>query len=384
MPTPGPVQAYSQQDFLDMLDRLLPDHWIAPLKDPGPGYELLQAGGQVGNRLSVATQRLGENIYILSAPSGAYATGAVEIFRAAPNADAITVVVKIGTQVRSSKGGRTYLTTADVTFGPADLGPFLVPIQATAQGYEYNEPGTVITADGTSLPGEIDTIDILVEDPPVGDLTFQIRQPMPTTGGVDAALDQHGADRLIVRGVGEGDDAYRARIRTLPDNISPDAIERALQQLLYPIGQTYDFIETFEPSYQTCWDGPETAIPGSIYDPTLFCYDDPRPIIPFRNRWLDVNDMRGAFIVVVPPIAPITEYGMAYDDTTVTPSDLANPLGSRAVGAYDVPSTIGHGLLQGAYDGYDTTRAALMKTLYDTIQSIKAAGISAAVELEGA
>jgi hypothetical protein len=38
-----PVHALGQQDFLDLLDRILPEGYLAPIKDPGPGYEILQA-----------------------------------------------------------------------------------------------------------------------------------------------------------------------------------------------------------------------------------------------------------------------------------------------------------------------------------------------------
>jgi hypothetical protein len=382
---PCTITAYTQQDLLDLFERLLPEHYLEPLKLIGPGYEVLQAAAKMGERLSLAVERFACDALILSSEGGRFATGRVEFYRANPNPEGptATVVILKGTTVRSSKGGRTYRTTEDATFLGTDLGPFSVGVEAIFEGYNYNEPGIVVTPDGSSLPGEIDTIVSLVEDPPMGDVTFQVRHPVSTTGGSDAALDQHGADRLIFRGPGEADDSYRGRIRALPDNISPDAVDRALQQLLLPYGASYNFIETFELGYQTCWDAPAESITGSVFDPNLFCYDDPRNPRPFRNRWLDENDHRGAFIVTVPAFGPVADYGMAYDDTAMNAAALTNPLGLRAVGAWDAPGTLGFGYLVGSWDGYDLARATSMKTLYDTLQSIKAAGIAAALELEG-
>lgn len=378
-----PVIAFTQQELLELYERLLPQHYLAPLISPGPGYEALQGFAKMIERVSKATERLGLGGFILTADGGAKALGQVEFYREAPNAEGITVVIKAGTKVRSSKGGRDYLTTADVSFLAAELGPKLAQVEAVAKGYEYNEPGIVVAADGTLLEGEIDTIVTLVESPDAGDITFKVRHPTSTAGGKDAFLDQLGLDRGISRAAGEADEPYRDRIRALPDNISPDAVDRGMQQLLLPYGQSYQFIETWDIAYQTCWDGPGEVIPGSNYDPNLFCFDDPRPTVPFRNRWLDYNEARGAFIVVVPRFGPLLDVGMAYDDAASNASQLSNPLGRRAVGAWDVPATLGFGYLQGAWDGYDLTGAATFKTVYDTLQRIKAAGIAAVLELQG-
>lgn len=381
---PCPVVALTQQDFLDLLERVLPADYLAGLKNPGPGYEALQAMAAVGARLSLAVERFGCSAYILSAVSGSYGTGVVELYRDAANAEGISVVVKAGTVVKSSKGGRRFVTAADVTFSPSALGPITVAVTSEVQDFAVNELGAGVAMDGSALPGEIDTIVTLIEEPPVGDITFKVRQHAAITGGAHAALDQQGLDRGIARNALETDGAYRTRIRSLPDNISPDAFDRTLQQLLFPAGASYQFIETWDLAYQTCWDGPPDFIPGSNYDPTLFVYDDPRTeVTSFNNRWLDTNDYRGGVIVVVPAFGPVSDVGMAYDDTAGTSTALSNAHGRRAVSAFDVPTTLGFEYLHGCWDGYDQGRASLQKTVYDTLQGIKAAGISVALELQG-
>lgn len=388
---PGPVTAYTQEEVVELVERLLPNHYTAPLKDPGPGWEIVQAMAAVGSRVSLAVERLGRGAYILSSGGAAKATGSVELYRPAPHPDGITVTVRAGTAIRSSRGGRTYFTTEDAVFGPADLGPFLVGVVASHPGYQYDEPGVVVTLDGTSLPGEIDTVVTLVEVPDFGDATILVRHPVATSGGADGALDEHGADRQIARAKSEGDDSYRGRIRALPDNISPNAVDRALQQILFPFGLSYAFIETWDVAYQTCWDAPaDLPLPGSNYDPNLFVYDDPRDPTPFRNRWLDEQEHRGAFIVVVPNLEPITDRGFIWasdpaDPPDVSAGDLLSSVGKRALGAFDVLATdLGTDFLGiGCYDGFDDGKNAVYSRLYATLQRIRAAGIVAALELKG-
>lgn len=376
---PPPIEALTYQDLLDLLDELLPDHYLRPLKE-ADGYEVLQAYAALFSKISRAAYNAGVDAQISTADDGALATGQVELYRPLPIVG--DVVVKAGTVVTTSQGGRDFVTLTDVTFLAASVGPFTVAVEAVVKGYEWNVPGQVMAADGTVLPGDIDTIKTLVEDPPLLDLSIKVRQIAPTTGGEDASLDSLGADRGTPRLAGESLDAYRNRIRQLPDTISPMAIYRTVLGILQPVFAPFSIIETFDIRYQTCWDGPSDAIPGSAYDPNLFCYDDARA--GFRGRWMDMNDYRGGLIVVVDPIQPLLDLGMLWDDTALTPLQLVSPItgGLRSTCAYDVPSTFSI-TPQGAYDGLDYSLNSLYKSLYDTLQSTKPAGVSAAVELMG-
>jgi hypothetical protein len=382
-----PVIARTQQDFLDLLERILPSGYLEPLRDPGPGYELLQGFAAMFAQVSKAVEVAGQNAQILTAASAAKATGTVRLARAAPHPDGLTVTIKAGSIVTTSNGGRDFVTTTDTTFGPAELGPKTVAIEAIAVGYDWNVPGEVATAAGPLLPGDIDTVKMLREDPDYGDITFTVYQVVPTTGGRDAALDGLGGNRGMPRLAGEGDDAYRSRARALPDTISPAALRRVINSILQPVFATYDFIETFEQTYQECWDAPSSAFAGSPFDPNLFVFDDPRPAYPFRNRWLDLNDFRGGVIVVVDAIQPLRDTGMVWDDTKTHAIQYVSSVtgGLRACGAYDMTTAIAtaYGYLEGAWDGFDLSRQSLYKGLYDSLQAAKAAGVSVAVELKG-
>jgi len=469
---PFPVEAISQDEFLVLMDRLLPSHYLDPLKTTGPGYELLQGDALMFARISSAVARLGGDSQIATARAGASAYGTVWLYRAstpssgteiagqsgasasveagAPvrqmrvtgltgmtsdsvgrylyltnasalpndglfpilnyvdaetvdvlnpagvipdsnngnlvwNEQSLTVIVKSGTIVGTSVGGRNFRTLHDITFFASDLGPIPVVIQAVAPGYEYNVQGQVIAADTEVLAGEIDTVVQLNEEPPLGDTTIQVKQLLPTTGGRDAALDALGQDRGILRLSGESDDKYRARVRVLPDTVSFDAINRAVDSLLRPTGATFDVIETYDGSYQTCWDAPPGGIVGSSFNSNLFTYDDPDDARdPFRNRWLGESDYRGGIVVVVGNIQPLADTSMAWDDSAMSMTDLVSSAsgGRRAACAFDVSNTFNLGQV-GGFDGSDLPRAAVYKGLHDTLQSIKAGGVSAAVELLG-
>lgn len=375
----SPPRYHYQQHFLDMYDRLLPVSFIEPLKSPGPGYEAYQSFAAVGERASLAVGRAELCFFIMTAPDGRFAAGKVQLSR--PHA-LVAVTVKAGTIVMASESGRTFVVTADVPFPVGVAGPLDAPIQASMQDWRWNVPGQRVTARGEVIPGEIDTIVKLLEDPPYGDPEIIVYQVDDTSGGQDPMLNEHGADRGLTRSVGEPANVFRQRIRELPDTISPAAIRRNLTKLLGSIGRgiPWDLIETWSPSYQTCYDVPSLQ-PG--IDTNLFVYDDPRPAYPFRNRYLDENDYRGAYIVVVPNIGTVDDCGMAYDDDAMDVAGLVSPdvLGTDGMPSYDVPATLA--VPQGGYDGFDLAKQAIYQRLYNMLLEISGGGVYIALELRG-
>lgn len=376
----------AQSDFLALVERLLPEDYLQPLKSPGPGYEIYMAHAAIGARVSLAIANYQAASYITTAPDGGYAEAPVLFSR--PTADAGAVTVKAGTIVKTSVYGRSFALLADVTFGDTDLEqPGIV--RALYQGEQWNVPGPYTTASGEIVPGSIDTIVTWLLDPPFGDATLTVSQTSDAVGGISSVLNQHGADRGMPRNPGEAASAYRVRIRTLPDTVSPLAIQRYLQSVFSPFNESADFIESFDPNYQTAYDCPSpnagtptysASIPASL-NTNLFVYDDPSPLYPFRNRWLG-NDWRGGFIVVVPNIPAVSDVGMAYDDIADTPAELNTTAGWRSVSAYDIPNTF-TAASPGGYDGFDLGKQALYRGVYATLQQIKAGGIIASVELQG-
>jgi hypothetical protein len=427
-PTAGPSSAapvvqHAQAYFLGVFDRIMDANWIAPLKTgAGSGYEMLQAYAAVGARISSAVSRLEQGAIIMFATGGALATGTVEFLR--PSAAAGAVIVKAGTVITTSKGGRDFVTTQDAVFGALDLGPIAATVQAVAPGWQWNVRGRVVTSRGETLAGEIDTIRHFVQTAPAAptvptfiDPTIIVQQIVDTQGGADPMLDGLGEDRGVIRHVGELDPAYALRIRTLPDTVSPDAIVRAMTAFFAPYGMQVAFEELWDVRYQTCFDAPSPNAgsptylpqidPGSPhydpnwnpnYDPNLFTYDDPRlawdpndptrpaNALPYFNRWLDELEARGAFVVAVPNFPTLEDWGMVFDDTATTQTDqevvVGTMLGHRGTAAYDMPSDI-TGVFHGFYDGVDVQKNAIYAAFWQLIQDISAGGVGALIELQG-
>lgn len=387
--------SYDAAHFLSMLDRLLPEEYLSPLKlNPGTGYELFQALAKVGERVSVAIERLECGSYILFA-SGAVRTLVSVVFARVPDAPG-ALTIRTGTIVGTSRHGRKYRLVDDVVFDVADLElPGIV--EAIDAGFEYNVPGQV-TAGSVVLEGEIDTIFTQYTEPAHTLDEVSVYQVLePTTPGKTPDLDGLGDNRGIYRNLGETDATYRLRIRSMPDVVSPGAIRRAVERVLAssPVPLDFVFIETFELRYQTCWDAPSPNVGtptydggtpplADEYDDTVFVFDDPRPVtLPtqFKNRWLDSVEYRGAFIVVLPNNVTVEDVGLAYDDLGTGPTDfLASNGRRRGTPAYDIDNDDNVTVMTAAYDGFDRGRGALYAAIYADIQRIKAAGVAGIIE----
>ena len=377
----------TQQDFLDLFERILPKHYLGPIKASGPGYELLQAFALVAARVSQAIAHVSDGSFLWSAGDGAKAVVSATFSRAAPAA--VDYVIKAGTRVSCSVSKRQFVTTADLAFPLASVGPLSVAAEAVIRDWQHNVAGQVTAADGEVLPGEIDTIELLrleqTDGTPDYVDTFAATNLTAATGGAAAMLDQLGADRGVPRRAGESADAYRRRAWGLPDTVSPGAISRLMHATFDPIANvSWRILETFEVDYQTCWDAPNIEITSSGYNANLFVYDDPRGTIPLANRWIGVEDANAAFYLVVPRMQPFADVGPAYDDTASVVADCYSadvPGGWRSVAAYDLPGSL---VLPGcAYDGEDFGEEAFLHGLYDSLIAAKAAGVYATLVREG-
>lgn len=374
-----PVTPVTRQDFLDLIDRLYPDHYIGPLKDPGPGYEIIETYARLFARVSAAIAQLECDAYILHAHGGRRARATVDFTRVDTTAGAFTL--KQGTRVRTSATKREFVLLSDIAFGSSDLTRQGM-VESAGRSPAFNVRGPRTAANGDVLEGEIDEIVLPLQDPPFAERGLSVSQADDAVGGLAPVLDEHGLDRLIRRLPNESDTLYRGRIRLLPDTISVDAIRRQLDAIFLPRNFTYDLIETWENRLQTCWDCPTGVL---NVDANLFVYDDPRDPAIYQNVWLDDIYHRASFVVVIPNLGFIEEHSMAYDDPGITAIDFTGPLGRRAHSAYDVPEFgVGQSLvLVGAYDGQDTGKIQFHLAIIDLLNKIRASGVTISLELAG-
>ncbi len=390
----------SQQDLLDLFDRIYPVAYLGPMKDgTGPGYEFWRAVAAGGARTSEAVARLYAGAFILTASGGSRASGTITLTRATTGGGAVTI--KAASIVVSTTTGARFGLAEDVAFGALDLtgtgvssGLTAIEVVALGEGYGWNTPASSTAANGDVLPDDIAQFSSLVMEPafvPGLDAPSPSGTSAGTTGGAFPWLDLLGSNRGLVRVAGEPDAAFRARLRSLVDTVSPGAVVRALDALLNPLGLAYTLRETFDLGYQTAYDGPTVDIPNPFsaigagsYAANLFAWDDPRPADPARNRWLDEADQFNSIVVVVANLSARSDVGMGYDDTAVNQAGLQTALGGeRATCAYDVPDVAAGVSLQGGYDGFDLGKAAVYKGIHDVLAAVKPAGCNHYVELAG-
>lgn len=383
-------EAFDQQHFLDLIDRLLPEQYLRPLKlNPDAGYEIFEAQSAVAVRLSEALHEIECGLVMLYAGGPQYATVTVQLYR--ENATAGAVTVRSGTLLSTSVGGRQFELTADVVFGGATL-QVVGYARAVAPGYEYNVLGERTTAGGEVLPGDIDTIDVALQTPSYGDPTIKVKQEVDAVGGYPDWLAGHGANRGLTQADGETEDAFRLRMRTLPDTVTPAAMQRIVGRILDPLGVPWRFIETFQLDYMTCWDAPspnagtptyQPALPTDPdYDPNLFYWDATHTtLLPYENRWLSQDDYTGAFIFVVDRDVTVEDYGFAFDDAGTTFGEFVGATTGKPRGtpAFDVPDP-GEFFAAAALDGADTKRDAAIASVYLALQQAKAACAAAIVD----
>lgn len=372
----------SQDDLLAAVGRAIPDSYLEPLRDVGPGYEIYQASAAVGVRCSHAVARFDDDIHILTSQGGALATVPVTFFRSTAAAGAGTMLA--GTIVRASRGGQIFKTVTDAAFGALDLESPSTAI-AIGFGYEWNIRGPYIDPLGVTWPGELDTIDLPLQSPVFFDPSIVVRNDADADGfGRPKTLDVLGGERNLPRQTAEADESYRVRVRTLPDTVTPAAIRRQLGNYFrrFP-GLFWQVIETWQHEYQECYDAPDVG-PTLLenFDANLFCYDDPRPPSPITNRWLGENDYLGAFIVEVAMPPAISDFSFVYDDPAGDSIGTPSTVASRALSAYDVPDSLSPPALPPAHDGVDFGVDKLFTDLFALLDEIKAAGIYVVIHIQ--
>jgi hypothetical protein len=325
-------------------------------------------------RISIAIARRYCCSFLMFAQGGEKAIGVVELFRTDTTAGALTY--RNGSIVQTASG-KEFITTENATFGALDLGPVAVDVEAITEGYEWNVLGSVVTAGGETLPGDIDTIrkGLVVDtsNDPTIDLSMQVRNTAPTSDGQDKCLDARGQEVGLPRRLGEGDEEYRFRIFTTPDTISPEAIKRGANAILRPFDEEICLREVGTP-----------LLPGLFYDagsssdsPQVpannYAYDmdfTTRPEDRFK-LYLSTLDYRGFFLVGVPRLVEVETTGLVYDGTTTDVFQLKN--------AHDTVSITAP---NAAYDGITLLSSGTYSAIYDIVAEKKAGGVGFELYIE--
>jgi hypothetical protein len=340
-----PYPYLTRDDLFEFILRFLPDHVKAELDTGGEGF--YRAVANVWERLSRRNLEIAESTFILAATGEARATATARIFRAD---DSYRVGFRAGQVIAQTRWGVRYRLVEDLDIG---IGVALTPrfdIEAELSGFDANVRIQAIGRwgfpDGVDRKSQIAWLDGIADadkdtflaavdlgedwrdlDVAVDGAWIEgnLISAEWVEGGALATLDLLAQERGLPRLQGETDVALRRRIRTLPDVLTPAAIERAVTAYLAGTGATFELLEPWEYGW-VVGDDPRGAI--GVY---------PVAGIP-------------AFVIVVTGL-PFDPIGWAVGD---------DPLG--AIGT----TPIGVG---------DPAHDAIIAGLQDLVRQIRAAGV---------
>ena len=143
---------------------------------------------------------------------------------------------------------------------------------------------------------------------------------------------------------------------------------------------SYKIIECFDEQFWGVFDAPPSNGLNPNYNPIALAFDSPFSDGQFWGRLADEADANGEFVVLVKPLPCMADSGCAFDDPATTPMGCHSALGSHGLPAYDVPAGVTWAP-PAVYDGADAAQGSMYTALYNLLQSIRAAGVIAEVEL---
>lgn len=373
-----------QEYFLRMLERTLPPGYVEGLRQGG-GYELLRGNAAVGARLSEMLAHWDAATIAGYATIGQKARGWVYLYRRTTVGGA--GIVKRGTLV-GTRDRKLFRTQADVTFGQEDVGPFAVEVEAVIPGYDHNVDGEQNTAFGDAIPGQIDSIWLLLEEPAFFDASIKVRNAGPMRWGTDAQLEQLARERGISpRLQNESVDAFRMRIKALVQAVTPAGIAKSVTAILRRWSPFFSaaVIDSWDPQYQGAYDAPIPASPN--LDPLLFLYDDTSVPVPIHNRWLSAEGATGGeFILVLPQLPCLQEQTFFLGDPAVDPAQHETPGtdgGRRSYSYLDLPDQLPDDILPCGLGAGDSAAAGVYGSCVTLANDLRPAGVSVVPLLDG-
>lgn len=185
------------------------------------------------------------------------------------------------------------------------------------------------------------------------DFALAVTNEIAPAGGRAGMLDALGRERTIDRSSGEGDEHYRDRVGEPADVVAPNALARAANRVLGPLGETGCLREVGTVKFPGMYfDGDPAEV-----DPTVaFAYDLDFTIRP-QDRFklnLDYREFRAFFLMGVPPMGA-GDFGAAYDDGPTNAYDAAPFLAFT--------------------DGFPLTAATIYRSVWQALDKARAGGV---------
>jgi len=265
-----PIPYLDRDTLFEFILRALPDHVTAELE--AGGIETYKAIANVWERLSRRIFELAESTFILKATGEARATGLARIIRFTSS---YRIGLRAGNTIAQTRWGVRYRLTEDLDVAPGVSIADNIPVEAELSGFDANvrvqAAGRWGLPEGVDRKSQIAWLDGVTEADKdaflaAADAGFDYRDLTPAIfpsawievkqgtgddpawleGGALATLDLLAQERGLPRLQGETDEALRRRIRTLPDAVTPAAIQRAVDSYLQGTGATAELLEPWD------------------------------------------------------------------------------------------------------------------------------------------
>lgn len=206
------------------------DGWLDPMLADADGAAALGALIEQFVRMGKAVDYTGLIGYISSAPGGGWGTCQLTMTRPASGTSG---TIPAGYQFLDERGVVLILATPVVVASGATQ--IILPLRTLrlTEAVNTEDDAVVVVASGAGIVKDSLGTTSLITPPGNGTIvstTFQIvTAATQILGGSSDWLSVHGAERGQIRQFGEDTDAYRARVRNIPDAVGPLAIGQAVQ-----------------------------------------------------------------------------------------------------------------------------------------------------------
>lgn len=242
------ADAYPDSDDLVALLRRTTDRdgWLDPiLRDPDGGAAL-GAAIAVMARVAVALAYDSSCALIGSAPGGGPGSTSLTLEREATGTSG---EIPIGYLFVDARGVQLRVATPVPVSALATA--IVVPLQTLRKTEMVNtedDPGIEVDAGAGVLLDGASTTALLAPpgNPAIVATTFLPGEAGPIKGGTSDWLSVHGAERGQQRQAGESTEAYRARVRAIPDAVSPIAVADGVLAAASRLGILARVLEPFD------------------------------------------------------------------------------------------------------------------------------------------
>jgi hypothetical protein len=262
---------FSFDDLVALLRRTTDrDGFLDPILADPDGFAILGAAVEMFVRVSAAGGYDCDEAFISSAAGGGGGTSSATVSRPASGTSG---TIPRGYTFVDPRGVVLFVQT-DVPVASGALS-VLLPLETLRHTEAVNTDDDQALSVAPTANVVLDSLGTTAIVAPAGDpsivsTTFQVVGDVgPIVGGASDWLSVLGRERSVVRQVGEDTESYRARVRDIPDAVSPKAIGRAVQAAVSRVGLfPFLVLEPFD-------DGASAAVkdPLGLSSFAAMCFD---------------------------------------------------------------------------------------------------------------